>query len=70
MSRLFQIHLVSDATGETLHAVAKAALAQFDGISVQEHSYTLVRSERQLLRAIDYIREHRGLVLFTLVHQE
>jgi regulator of PEP synthase PpsR (kinase-PPPase family) len=30
----------------------------------------LVRSERQLLRAVDYIREHPGLVLFTLVHQE
>jgi hypothetical protein len=70
VSRLFHIHLISDATGETLHAVAKAALAQFDGISVQEHFYTLVRSERQLLRAVDYIREHPGLVLFTLVHQE
>jgi Uncharacterized protein conserved in bacteria len=70
VSRLFHIHLVSDATGETLHAVAKAALAQFEGVSVQEHSYTLVRSERQLLRAVDYIREHAGLVLFTLVHQE
>ena len=61
---------MSDATGETLHAVAKAALAQFEDLSVQEHSYTLVRSMRQLLRAVDYIREHPGLVLFTLVHQE
>ena len=70
MSRSFHLHLVSDATGETLHAVAKAALAQFEGLNVQEHSYTLVRSARQLLRAVDYIREHPGLVLFTLVHQE
>jgi [pyruvate, water dikinase]-phosphate phosphotransferase / [pyruvate, water dikinase] kinase len=70
VSRVFHLHLVSDATGETLHAVAKAALAQFQGLSVQEHSYTLVRSRRQLLRAVDYIREHLGLVLFTLVHQE
>lgn len=44
----FHVHLISDATGETLHAVAKAALAQFEGVTVQEHSYTLVRSERQL----------------------
>jgi [pyruvate, water dikinase]-phosphate phosphotransferase / [pyruvate, water dikinase] kinase len=66
----FHLHLISDATGETLHAVAKAALAQFDGVTVQEHSYTLVRSERQLLRAMDYIREHPGLVLFTVVNQK
>ena len=70
MSGQFHLHLVSDATGETLHAVAKAALAQFEAVTVQEHSYTLVRSERQLLRAVDYIREHPGLVLFTVVHQE
>lgn len=69
MSGPFHLHLISDATGETLHAVAKAALAQFEGVTVQEHSYTLVRSERQLLRAVDYIREHPGLVLFTLVNQ-
>lgn len=70
VSGVFHLHLVSDATGETLHAVAKAALAQFEGLTVQEHAYTLVRSKRQLLRAVDYIREHPGLVLFTLVHQE
>jgi [pyruvate, water dikinase]-phosphate phosphotransferase / [pyruvate, water dikinase] kinase len=66
----FHLHLISDATGETLHAVAKAALAQFEGVVVQEHSYTLVRSERQLARAIDYIRDHPGLVLFTIVNQK
>jgi len=70
VSGTFHLHLISDATGETLHAVAKAALAQFEGVSVQEHSYTLVRSDRQLSRAIDFIQEHPGLVLFTLVNQE
>jgi Uncharacterized protein conserved in bacteria len=65
----FHVHLLSDATGETLHAVAKATLAQFDGVSVQEHAYTLVRSERQLFRALDRIRENPGVVLFTVVNQ-
>jgi len=70
VSGQFHLHLVSDATGETLHALAKASLAQFEGVNVQEHSYTLVRSLRQLVRTVDYIREHPGLVLFTLVNQE
>jgi [pyruvate, water dikinase]-phosphate phosphotransferase / [pyruvate, water dikinase] kinase len=66
----FHVHLISDATGETLHAVAKATLAQFEGVEVQQHAHTLVRSERQLQRAIDSIRRHAGLVLFTLVNQK
>jgi [pyruvate, water dikinase]-phosphate phosphotransferase / [pyruvate, water dikinase] kinase len=64
----FHIHLISDATGETLHAVAKAAIAQFRGVPVQQHSYTLVRSERQLSRACERIRDNPGLVLFTIVN--
>jgi [pyruvate, water dikinase]-phosphate phosphotransferase / [pyruvate, water dikinase] kinase len=64
------LHLVSDATGETLHAVARASLAQFERLEVQEHAHTLVRSARQLARVIEDIGEHKGLVLFTLVHKE
>jgi regulator of PEP synthase PpsR (kinase-PPPase family) len=66
----FHVHLVSDATGETLNAIARAALAQFDGVRVNEHFYALVRSSRQLGRAIEHIREEPGLVFFTLVNPE
>ncbi|MGH6878715.1 MAG: pyruvate, water dikinase regulatory protein [Rhizomicrobium sp.] len=66
----FHLHLVSDATGETLNAVAKAASAQFEGVQVQEHFYALVRSERQLERVIAHIREQPGLVFFTLVNPD
>jgi regulator of PEP synthase PpsR (kinase-PPPase family) len=66
----FHIHLVSDATGETLNAIAKASLAQFEGVVVHEHSYALVRSPRQLQRAVEHIRHDPGLVLFTLVNPE
>lgn len=68
MNGPFHVHLISDATGETLHSVAKAALAQFEGLVVQQHFYTLVRSDRQLQRAMDQIREHPGVVLFTVVN--
>ena len=68
MSGPFHVHLISDATGETLHSVAKAAMAQFQGLAIQQHAYSLVRSERQLQRACDRIRENPGLVLFTIVN--
>ncbi|MGD0191913.1 MAG: pyruvate, water dikinase regulatory protein [Rhizomicrobium sp.] len=66
----FHLHLVSDATGETLNAIAKAASAQFEGITVKEHFYALVRSQRQLQRVVDHLREQPGLVFFTLVNPE
>lgn len=70
MNRKFHIHLVSDATGETLNAIAKAACAQFEGFAVQEHFYALVRSSRQLQRVVEHIKEEPGLVYFTLVNPE
>jgi regulator of PEP synthase PpsR (kinase-PPPase family) len=66
----FYVHLVSDATGETLNAIARAALAQFEGVKVNEQFYALVRSSRQLARAIDHIKEEPGLVFFTLVNPD
>lgn len=63
----FHLHLVSDATGETLISVARAAAAQYQGISAIEHVYPLVRSDSQLDRVIDELETAPGLVLYTLV---
>jgi hypothetical protein len=70
VSGRFHVHLVSDATGETLNAIVKAALAQFEGMDVQEHSYVLVRNSRQLERALEHVHAEPGLVFFTLVNQQ
>ena len=63
----FHLHLVSDATGETLIAVSRAVAAQFDNISSIEHLYPLVRSMAQLETVIGEIEAAPGMVLFTLV---
>jgi len=70
VGKTFHIHQVSDATGETLNSIAKAALAQFEDVTVVEHAYTLVRSRRQLERAVEHIRENPGFVFFTLASVE
>src|ERR1043165_6531355 len=70
VSKVFHIHLVSDATGETLNAIVKAATAQFEGVSVKDHFYALVRSQRQLDRVIEHIRDEPGMVFFTIVNPE
>ncbi len=64
----FHIHLVSDATGETLHNVARACLAQFEGVPVQEHLWPLVRTEATLNLVLDHVRSHPGIVIYTMVN--
>jgi regulator of PEP synthase PpsR (kinase-PPPase family) len=66
----FHLHLVSDSTGETLITVARAAAAQYEGVSAIEHVYPLVRSSTQLDRVISEIGTAPGIVLYTLVDQE
>ena len=66
----FHLHLVSDSTGETLIAVARAVAAQYEGVSAIEHVYPLVRSAAQLERVISEIETAPGVVLYTLVEAE
>jgi regulator of PEP synthase PpsR (kinase-PPPase family) len=66
----FHVHLVSDSTGETLVAVARAAASQYAGISSVDHVHPLVRSARQLERVLKEIEAEPGIVLYTLVEEE
>ena len=68
MDHKFHVHLVSDSTGETLNAMANAALAQFENVDVMVHPYALVRAEAQLTRALDHIAIMPGIVFFTLAN--
>jgi regulator of PEP synthase PpsR (kinase-PPPase family) len=66
----FHLHLISDATGETLITVARAAAAQYSSVSPVEHMHPLVRSHRQLDRVLAEIEESPGIVLYTLLERE
>lgn len=64
------IHLVSDATGQTLQGLADACLAQFDGLHATQRLWPLVRSERQLDRVIRDLEDSPGPVLYTLMEEK
>ena len=66
----FHVHLVSDSTGETLNALARAVCARFDDLMPIEHIYALVRSMRQLERALEDIEAAPGVVIHTIVDPE
>lgn len=63
----FDLHLVSDSTGETVSSVARAATVQFDDIEPREHIWPLVRTKGQLDKVIAGIQANPGVVMYTLV---
>jgi [pyruvate, water dikinase]-phosphate phosphotransferase / [pyruvate, water dikinase] kinase len=66
----FHLHLISDATGETLITVARAAAAQYTKVSPVEHMHPLVRTQKQMDRVLAQIEESPGIVLFTLLEPD
>lgn len=66
----FHLHLVSDATGETVNAIAKAACAQFESARPIEHVHPLVRTPKQVDRLLREIADAPGIVLCTIMNPD
>jgi len=66
----FHLHLVSDATGETINSVARACLVQFEDIEPTEHTWSLIRTSGQMEKVLVGIRDHPGIVFFTMVNAD
>ncbi|HXQ53225.1 MAG TPA: pyruvate, water dikinase regulatory protein [Stellaceae bacterium] len=64
----FHLHLVSDSTGDTVHAVARACLVQFEGAEAVEHIWSMVRTKVQVERVLHGVSTNPGVVLYTLVN--
>jgi len=61
------LHLISDATGETINAIARATTVQFEHVDIIYHRWSLIRSRLQLHRVIGGIEAEPGPVLSNLV---
>ena len=64
------LHLVSDATGETINSVARACLVQFEAVEPIEHVWSLIRTRGQMEKCLKGIEMTPGPVLFTLVNDQ
>jgi [pyruvate, water dikinase]-phosphate phosphotransferase / [pyruvate, water dikinase] kinase len=65
----FNLHLISDSTGETLITVSRAAAAQYARLLPVEHVHPLVRNQKQLDRVLADIEQSPGIVLYTLLQE-
>lgn len=66
----FHLHLISDATGETLIAAGRAAAAQYKDARAIEHIYPLIRTPKQLETVLEEIDREPGIVLYTVVDHD
>ena len=62
----YHVHLISDSTGETLHMIAKAALAPFPTIEPNLHISVFVRTADDVEAALTKVRKNPGLIVYTL----
>ena len=68
--RTFHLHMISDATGETLVTIARAVGVQYAAARAIEHLHPLVRSGRELDRVLKEVEAAPGIVLYTLFNRD
>ncbi|MBS9721638.1 kinase/pyrophosphorylase [Tianweitania sp. BSSL-BM11] len=66
----FHLHLISDATGETLLAAGRAAASQYKDARAIEHIYPLIRTTKQVEKVLEEIEAEPGIILYTMVDQD
>lgn len=70
VNKSIHIHIISDSTGETVSTVSRSATAHFKNFNPIEHSWVLVRSEKQLKKIIEEIDLNKGLVIYTIIDKK
>ncbi|HJV65328.1 MAG TPA: pyruvate, water dikinase regulatory protein [Geomonas sp.] len=70
LSSMRHVYLLSDATGETVEKVARAALTQFKDIDVRLHRVGSIRNQDDILRALEEVSGEPGIIFYTLVNSE
>src|SRR5579863_8178523 len=66
-SHRLNLHLVSDATGETVNSIARATVSQFEDVEITYHRWSLIRTRLQLHRVLEGIEAEPGPVLSTVI---
>ena len=68
MNNLYQIYLISDATGETLDRIFIAIKAQFKNIDYKIHTFSFTRTVNQILKILESAETNKNaIILYSIV---
>lgn len=70
MAEVRHIYLLSDATGETVERVVRAAMTQFKDVDAKLHRRGGLRTQEDIIAALDEARAQPGIVMYTLVNTQ
>jgi hypothetical protein len=65
--KTINLHLISDSTGETLSAVSRAVLSQFEDVETNDFIWPLIRTKAQIQKVKESISKNPGIVLYTIL---
>ena len=66
----YNIYLLSDATGETVERVVRAAQSQFKDVDIKLHRMNRLRSRDDIVQAVETAVREPGILIHTLVNPE
>lgn len=64
------IYILSDATGETVERVLRAALSQFTNADIKLHRLNRLRTRQDVEQALDEVLKNKGIMIYTLVNPD
>jgi regulator of PEP synthase PpsR (kinase-PPPase family) len=67
--KYFNLHLISDSTGETVTLLSKAITSQFPHDAILEHHHFLVKNASNLEKIIEEIKRKKGIILYTVSNE-
>jgi regulator of PEP synthase PpsR (kinase-PPPase family) len=70
MTRIMNLHLISDSTGETLSSISRAVLSQFSDVSINEYNWYLIRTNAQIDSIIENLEKNPGFVIYTILEEK
>ena len=67
MGHKYQIHLISDSTGETLDRIFVALKSQFLNFDYEKKEHIFIRTESQIDKIIEESKKKNSIILYTIV---
>ena len=64
MNSIYQVFLISDSTGETLHGIFLALQAQFPNFKYKINQYSFVRTNNQIDKIISKSEKTKNRIIF------
>ena len=66
MDKIYEVYLVSDATGETLDRIFLALQAQFLNFKYKSHQYAFTRTENQIMKILENCKKKKIQLFYIL----